>query len=422
MSELPFFRSPIFRPGYWCGDGVGLDIFYSETPSVSLLLTRLKLDNDLTAIDSVTGFYFRMSYQFLRQNDAIVRYGQKDKQKFTGLRNSNSACDIIFAGCDSRPCYIQSPNFPGLYPRNITCYYHIIQNQVPNDKRAVITLQQRRPQLINVKSSKQPLDTEKRTLKLYDDCYYVGDYVRVYDGNSTKSPVLVTFCRGGRLPDITSSRSSLLIEFTTSPYDSPTHEFPWKFVSGFELVARTVLIDKKQIGNACNQIISPQVNSTGWISNPIHSIPPNTSCSWGFKAPPGYMIWIIFAGYIRETQVTRHQTKLCEARLTIEGISGANSTAMASHCRDTVPKTCARIVRLENENNTVPACGPRESYVTHGSEATISQEYGEGSLVTKVKFLARYEFIDARQEGEKRFLPCSRIIRSSGTKGVHKLR
>ncbi|XP_018025547.2 uncharacterized protein LOC108681078 [Hyalella azteca] len=411
-----------YRPGYWCGDGVGLDIYYSETPSVTLLLTRLRMDNDLTAIDSFSGFYFKMAYKFIRQSDAIVRYGTPDKQKFTGVRSSSSMCHFMFPACDVKPCYVQSPNFPGLYPRNTTCYYHITQTQIPFGKKALISLRQRRAHLINVKSSKQPLDTEERHLKLYDDCYYVGDYVRIYDGNSTKSPVLLTFCRGAELPEIISSGASLLIEFTTSPYDSPSHESPWKYVSGFELVVKTKYVSKFSSGNTCYQILTPQKNSTGWISAPDHSVTPNTTCVWDFRGPPGYVIWIIFARYARETQVRRHHTTLCESRLTIQdGSLGANKTNLASHCRDTVPRTCDRIARLAHSNTTVPPCGPYESYVTHGEQASITQEFGEGSLVTKVKFLATYEFVDARQAGEERFSPCSRVIYSNGTAKSHKL-
>lgn len=382
------------------------------------------MDNDLTAIDSFSGFYFLMSFKFLKQTEAIVRYGSKDKQKFTGIKSTTSLCHVMFPACDVKPCYIQSPNFPGMYPRNTTCYYHIVQRQVPFGKRALITLRQRRPQLINVRSSKQPLDTEERHLKLYDDCYYVGDYVRVYDGNSTESPVLITFCKGAALPDITSSSSSLLIEFTTSPYDSPNHDSPWKYISGFELVARTKYVSKlKYSGKSCYQYLTPKKNSTGWISAPVHSITPNTSCVWDFRGPPGYIIWIMFARYARATQVRQLHTTLCEARLTIkDGSAQANGTSTTSHCRDTLPKTCDRVSRLANINTTIPPCTLYESYVTLGEQATITQEYGEGSLVTKVRFLAMYEFVDVRQEGEERFSPCSRLIKNDGVPGPHKIK
>jgi hypothetical protein len=36
-------------------------------------------------------------------------------------------CSRIFSNCDKKLCRLQSPNFPGMYPRNLTCYYAVRQ-------------------------------------------------------------------------------------------------------------------------------------------------------------------------------------------------------------------------------------------------------------------------------------------------------
>lgn len=36
-------------------------------------------------------------------------------------------CSRIFSNCDKKSCRLQSPNFPGTYPRNLTCYYAVRQ-------------------------------------------------------------------------------------------------------------------------------------------------------------------------------------------------------------------------------------------------------------------------------------------------------
>lgn len=36
-------------------------------------------------------------------------------------------CSRIFSNCDKKNCRLQSPNFPGIYPRNLTCYYAVRQ-------------------------------------------------------------------------------------------------------------------------------------------------------------------------------------------------------------------------------------------------------------------------------------------------------
>lgn len=40
---------------------------------------------------------------------------------------SGTHCSRIFSDCDKKPCRLQSPNFPGIYPRNLTCYYAVRQ-------------------------------------------------------------------------------------------------------------------------------------------------------------------------------------------------------------------------------------------------------------------------------------------------------
>jgi hypothetical protein len=36
-------------------------------------------------------------------------------------------CSRIFSDCNKKPCRLQSPNYPGMYPRNLTCYYAVRQ-------------------------------------------------------------------------------------------------------------------------------------------------------------------------------------------------------------------------------------------------------------------------------------------------------
>lgn len=36
-------------------------------------------------------------------------------------------CSRIFSSCDKKLCRLQSPNFPGTYPRNLTCYFAVRQ-------------------------------------------------------------------------------------------------------------------------------------------------------------------------------------------------------------------------------------------------------------------------------------------------------
>lgn len=57
--------------GLWCGTSWGPAIYYSETPSVSIILKLLRLSKDQTGFN----FDFRMAYKMIKKSDAVVRYG-----------------------------------------------------------------------------------------------------------------------------------------------------------------------------------------------------------------------------------------------------------------------------------------------------------------------------------------------------------
>lgn len=53
-----------------------------------------------------------------------------------------SYCSRNFYDCYRNKCKIQSPNYPGMYPRNVTCFYSIRQKVVPKCKHAMISIKQ----------------------------------------------------------------------------------------------------------------------------------------------------------------------------------------------------------------------------------------------------------------------------------------
>lgn len=42
---------------------------------------------------------------------------------------SSLSCDREFTDCRLQTCFVQSPNFPGVYPRNRRCLYHVSTRQ-----------------------------------------------------------------------------------------------------------------------------------------------------------------------------------------------------------------------------------------------------------------------------------------------------
>lgn len=48
----------------------------------------------------------------------------------------------LLENCSKKPCKIQSPNYPGIYPRNVSCHYRVREKNVPEGKHALITVRQ----------------------------------------------------------------------------------------------------------------------------------------------------------------------------------------------------------------------------------------------------------------------------------------
>uniref|UniRef100_A0A182YS60 CUB domain-containing protein n=1 Tax=Anopheles stephensi TaxID=30069 RepID=A0A182YS60_ANOST len=50
-----------------------------------------------------------------------------EPQYYLGDLMQGTFCSRIFTNCDKKVCRLQSPNFPGIYPRNLTCYFAVRQ-------------------------------------------------------------------------------------------------------------------------------------------------------------------------------------------------------------------------------------------------------------------------------------------------------
>ncbi|KAG8233751.1 hypothetical protein J437_LFUL003821 [Ladona fulva] len=65
-------------------------------------------------------------------------------------------CSRLFGGCDRRICALQSPNYPGLYPRNLTCYFAVRQHRAPKGQVALIAVAQKRGHLVPIPTAATP--------------------------------------------------------------------------------------------------------------------------------------------------------------------------------------------------------------------------------------------------------------------------
>jgi CUB domain. len=72
--------------------------------------------------------------------------------------------------------------------------------------------------------------------QVWSECDDVQDYVTVYDGYTTRDPVLLKFCGGGEpVPEAVSSGPEILVEFTSSPYGTFVYPAPLQALHGFQL-------------------------------------------------------------------------------------------------------------------------------------------------------------------------------------------
>ena len=73
-------------------------------------------------------------------------------------------------------------------------------------------------------------------LQVWSECDDVQDYVTVYDGYTTRDPVLLKFCGGGEpVPETVSSGPEILVEFTSSPYGTFVYPASMQTLHGFQL-------------------------------------------------------------------------------------------------------------------------------------------------------------------------------------------
>lgn len=124
------------------------------------------------------GFLFFADNRIMSWNNSLDFgvYSPPAPQFYLGDLITGTYCSRIFTDCDRNECRLQSPNFPGLYPRNLTCYYAVRQNPVSSNKHPLISIRQRNGQLISIQSIRYADDKHETKLKVCEaDIYTHGE-------------------------------------------------------------------------------------------------------------------------------------------------------------------------------------------------------------------------------------------------------
>ncbi|XP_066984149.1 LOW QUALITY PROTEIN: uncharacterized protein [Macrobrachium rosenbergii] len=403
------------NPGYWCGTSWGTNFYYSETPAITVVLRVFNLSSANPDMVNPGAFQpkdktmLKLSYRFLHKEQSILRYGPLYLPSYRGEDLPNSFCDKYFENCDKKNCKIQSPNFPGMYPRNLTCFYRIQQTRIPDGKVALVSVLQKNPHLIYIKDKNAPHLSKEKQLAVGTACHTLHDYLVVFDGNTTRAPVLAKFCKGGAiLSSITASGPDLLLLFHTSPYDFPFQDSPRRRTYGFELDVAVEFVDVESTAyvrkdNECHYEVSSQSQRSGYVQAPAHSLLANTTCKWTLKANRREIVWLYFLHYRHVLHMEMPRPAQCPNTLSI--FNGdipneeLNETAnlLGRFCKhDKLPRVCSGVHAPGPHSSS---CSPYDSYISNDPAMTLSLRYAAGTAPAHVEFLARYEFVDTRQWG-----------------------
>ncbi|XP_069987078.1 uncharacterized protein [Penaeus vannamei] len=400
--------------GFWCGTSWGHNVYYSETTAITVMLRVFnvseKNEEERGSFQPQDNVMLRLSYRFLQKEKAVLRYGPSYKLSYRGEDITRSFCDKSFVNCDKKNCKIQSPNFPGIYPRNLTCYYYIRQTHIPDGKIALVRVLQRNPHLIYIKDRNAPHLSRERQLEVGKSCHTLHDYLVVFDGNKTTAPVLSTFCKGGAaLTGLTSSGPDMLLLFHASPYDFPFQDSPRRRTYGFELDVEVKFVDRESTayvprGSKCEYVISSQGQRSGYVQTVEHSLLANTTCIWQLKAGSSEIVWLYFLHYRHVLHPEMPRPAKCPNTFQIHdglttGTGEENSTTLlGKFCKlEKIPRVCSGVHAPSPHS---ASCSPQDSYVSTQPAMTLLLRYAAGTAPSHVEFLARYEFVDTRQWGE----------------------
>lgn len=92
--------------------------------------------------------------RFYKWEIRVSFYLGPNESFYMGELMEGTYCSRIFGDCDKRRCVLQSPNYPGLYPRNLTCYYAIRQHSIPFGHQALISITQPYSRLVSIKTDR----------------------------------------------------------------------------------------------------------------------------------------------------------------------------------------------------------------------------------------------------------------------------
>lgn len=403
-----------FTGGSWCGSSSGPAAYYSETSTVTITIKIFASPQQ--------PFLFRLRFRFVSRREAVVRFGSPAAPLERGQVAPGTYCTRQFDECYKKPCRLQSPNYPGMYPRNVSCYWSLRQKDVPHCKYAMIAVRQEAAHKMHMKRSINVAGLNKtaRALRAWRDCTGERDHLIFYDGGSTNDPVLAKYCGGDWLPRVVSRGPDMLVAFHSSPFSIPLHSPPSHSpLRGFELDVDVIFVDSESLdysrgSHKCEfdvNATSPDTDEVclargrrGRIVSPRHSLPPNTTCTYRFHGNHDDLVWVSFVSYSQRALLVGESAHVlignssviggCATRLRIWD----GNLLLEDKCDDP-PKLCDHSA-LSNSTRVTRPCTAPESYLSTGNSLVIQHYTEDGTALHPASFKLKYEFVDTRLGGD----------------------
>ncbi|OQR74328.1 dorsal-ventral patterning protein tolloid-like [Tropilaelaps mercedesae] len=280
-------------PGFYCGEIDSPKTFISETPYVKVVF-------HVDAYEADTYMHFEATVK--QQQEVASRYGQYSNlyPHRRGQPVANTYCQRLFKDCAPGRCFVQSPAYPGIYPRNLNCRYRISVRQ------SLVGLDLVFFDVDGLRCDNLLMCFPRPISREPSDCPF--DYVRIHDGPTDDHPVIATLCGRGRLKsNIVASGSEMLVTFVTSPAGPLLNTgFHFKADSVYDSgEGETIQLHRgglsgtfSRVGPSGSCVIQRALSAAPSTFNSIRSwYSANTSCQFRLSAPPGGRIRVAFSQF-----------------------------------------------------------------------------------------------------------------------------
>ncbi|KDR22186.1 Dorsal-ventral patterning protein tolloid, partial [Zootermopsis nevadensis] len=363
-------------PGFFCGETEQPQTFISETSFVKVLFHT---DNftDQT--------YFSFDSRAEQQFEVYLRYGQHPElyPNRRGEVVSGSYCERVFRDCRLQTCYVQSPAYPGVYPRGLHCRYHLntrlpfIKLYIENEE---FNIDGQRCENIMTCPMRPISSGEKH-------CPY--DYIKIYDGINEGSPVIGTFCGMGKFPySIIGTSEDLFVEFLSS-LAGPLLNTGFHFnVGNWPGHVETA----GSRNGTCDWVLTSEDlaasgDSEGIFLSVAHWYPPHTSCTYLMQGQKDEIVRLYFPSF----RINRIESPI----QIFDGDCGESLTLYDASWPDD-----SRIIKTFCD--TFSRAMEKHDFVSTGNALFVRFESKTGSYSgSSLYYWAHYDFFNNSRYGEK---------------------